>query len=296
MIKLLFGIIAVVLMFVGVYMLLCGIYQVPTSASVSVLPKVASLSKDEQQSTINKMFHGISKKFAPMITLSPTSKYKLQTAMEYMHYTSTPEEHYVEAITAGVLIGLVFCLLGLLHPFFFIVAIIAGFIIFKVEIDDPISKMDTIRDNIESDSSYIAKFIADELKDGNRNVIDILMTCKNSVSKDYRNALEMTIAEMKTGNQEQALINMGKRINSPNVTQIVTGLIGVLRGDNQTVYFEALADKFYKAELTAIKKKNALKPDKVSKLSMILLIAVVGQILVGMILYIVDLLGNTGLF
>lgn len=144
--------------------------------------------------------------------------------------------------------------------------------------------MEQVKEDIEYDSALFCKFVAEELKDNNRNIVYILSTAKESMSNSFKNELERTIAEIKTSSQEEAIINMGKRINTSTMMQIVVGLLGVLDGNNQTTYFEMLYDKLYKQELTEIKKKNSVKPGKISKLSMILMVAIIAQILVGMFL------------
>ena len=111
---------------------------------------------------------------------------------------------------------------------------------------------------------------------------------------DFKLELEHTLTDMKTGNQEEALIEMGKRLNISSMTQIVVGLLGVLRGDNQTSYFEMLYEKFYKEELARIKKKNSVKVNAISKVTMLLILPVVGMILIGVILVLMEELKNNG--
>lgn len=43
------------------------------------------------------------------------------------------------------------------------------------------------------------------------------------------------IADMKTGNYENALIHFETRIGSPMLSDVIRGLIGVLRGDDQRI-------------------------------------------------------------
>lgn len=70
--------------------------------------------------------------------------------------------------------------------------------------------------------------------------------------------------------------------------------VGIVRGDNQTLYFEMLYEKLHKAELTRIRKQNSLKPGKISKISMLLILAVVGLILTGMILTLMEEFKSNG--
>ena len=58
--------------------------------------------------------------------------------------------------------------------------------------------------------------------------------------KDFGAELDQTIADMKTGNYENALIHFETRIGSPMLSDVIRGLIGVLRGDDQRMYFKMI--------------------------------------------------------
>lgn len=288
---------AAVLIGFGIYMLMLYSAKLPTRKSQQALVTVSNLDKGEEQTTINKMLGGLSKKvILHFVELSDSTKYKLETALSYFHYNVSPEEHFSDAMAAGICVAIIAMFLGIIHPLFIPVGIVMGFLIFKSELNAPSKRLDVVRQNIDYDASVFCKFIADALKEGNRNVIDILTSCKESVSTDFKLELEHTLTDMKTGNQEQALIDMSKRLNISSLTQIVVGLLGVLRGDNQTNYFEMLYEKFYKEELAKIKKKNSIKVGAVSKVTMILILPVVGMILIGVILVLVEQLKTSGMF
>lgn len=279
----------------GIYMLLLYFAKLPTKKSEKVLETVSNLDKEEEQTTINKILGGFSKKvILNFVELGDSTKYKLQTALSYFHYNVTPEQHYSDALSAGICVALLSACLGILNPIFIVVGMVFGVLIFKNELDAPVKRLNSVRQNIDYDSAIFCKFVADALKEGNRNVIDILTSCKESVSTDFKLELEHTLTDMKTGNQEEALIEMGKRLNISSMTQIVVGLLGVLRGDNQTSYFEMLYEKFYKEELARIKKKNSVKVNAISKVTMLLILPVVGMILIGVILVLMEELKNNG--
>ena len=290
-------ILAAILIGYGIYMLLLYSAKLPTKKSQQTLVTVSNLDKGEEQTTINKILGGLSKKvILNFVELSDSTKYKLQTALSYFHYNVTPEQHFSDALAAGILVALIAVFLGIINPIFILAGLLLGIFIFKNELDAPVKRLDEVRKNIDFDAAVFCKFIADALKEGNRNVIDILTSCKESVSTDFKLELEHTLTDMKTGNQEKALIDMSKRLNISSMTQIVVGLLGVLRGDNQTNYFEMLYEKFYKEELAHIKKKNSVKVGAVSKVTMILILPVIGMILIGIILVLLEQLRGSGVF
>lgn len=281
---------------VGLYNILSYIYKTPSHKAETKLKQINELDSEEEKTLLSQLFKNINKKFSPLVHMNESTRYKLQSALDYLHIKETAEEHFVESVTAGVLIALILGIFGLITtPIMALLGVAVGFLIYSTEMNGPIKQMDNIRKDIELDSSVLARFIADSLKDGNRNVTEILTSCKSGVSTSLQKELERTISELKTINQEQALVNMSNRLNSSNLTQIVIGLLGVLRGEDQTLYFDSLADKFYKEELTMIKKANSLKPAKVSKLSMILILPVVGQVLTSMFLLLMEQFSNNGL-
>lgn len=49
--------------------------------------------------------------------------------------------------------------------------------------------------------------------------------------------LDILIADMRSSNYEAALTRFESRINSPMLSDVVRGLIGVLRGDDSAVVF-----------------------------------------------------------
>ena len=76
---------------------------------------------------------------------------------------------------------------------------------------------------------------------------------------------------MKTGNYETALRNLEQRIPSMGLSEIIRGLLAVMRGDDQRGYFEMLThDLTVKAKedlkRAALKRPEKIKPATVSML------------------------------
>lgn len=273
----------------AVFMFLLYSSRLPTRKSEQILQTVSTLDSAKSQTTINKLLGRFSKNFLlKFVEIGDSTKYKLQSALDYFHYNVTPEEHFSDALSAGIFVALLSALLMVINPFFAVIGIVLGVLIFKNELDAPVKRLEEVKQNIDYDSAVFCKFIADALKEENRNVIDILTACKESVSSDFKNELEHTLTDLKTGNQEEALVSMSKRLGLSSMTQIVVGLLGVLRGDNQTLYFEMLFEKFHKEELTRIRKKNSTKAGTISKISMLLIPPVVLMIMTGMVLTLVQ--------
>ena len=102
------------------------------------------------------------------------------------------------------------------------------------------------------------------------------------VLMDFGAELDQTIADMKTGNYENALIHFETRIGSPMLSDVIRGLIGVLRGDDQRMYFKMICFDMRQIEQNNLKKEAAKRPKKIQRYSMMMLICI-------MIIYLVVL-------
>lgn len=60
-------------------------------------------------------------------------------------------------------------------------------------------------------------------------------------------------------------------MNSPQLSDIVRGLIGVLRGDDSAVYFQMLVHDFKQIEIQRLKTKAQKIPPKIRKYSFLML-------------------------
>lgn len=81
----------------------------------------------------------------------------------------------------------------------------------------------------------------------------------------------MTIADMKSGNLETALMRLETRIGSTMLSDVVRGLLAVLRGDQGVVYFEMLAHDFKLLEIQRLKRIAMKRPGKIRKFSFLML-------------------------
>jgi tight adherence protein C len=99
---------------------------------------------------------------------------------------------------------------------------------------------------------------------------------------------------MRSGSYEAALTRFESRINSPLLSDIVRGLIGVLRGDDGAVYFQMLSHDMKQLELQRLKAKAMKIPPKIRVFSFILLMCFLFTYLAIILFEIVTSLG--GLF
>ncbi len=158
-------------------------------------------------------------------------------------------------------------IIPLIFPIFVIMAITVYF----KEIRKVDEKLAVKREKIESELYRFVSTIEQELK-SSRDVLSILENLKLNTTNFFREELEILIADMRSSSYESALMRFESRINSPKLSDVIRGLIGVLRGDDNNGYFQLLAHDFKQMELQRLKKEAQKIPAKIRMFSFTMLI------------------------
>ena len=120
---------------------------------------------------------------------------------------------------------------------------------------------------MEEDLSWVV-FTVRRSFEHNRDVIGALEKALQGTGPEMRNELLITIAEMKSGHPESALLAFEQRCPSELLTGLVRGLLSALAGDDTKGYFLMLSDKISEHEKLKLSEKASKVPKKVRKLSL----------------------------
>jgi pilus assembly protein TadC len=100
----------------------------------------------------------------------------------------------------------------------------------------------------------------------------MLESYAESAGPELKHELTITVADMKSGNYEDAIIRLESRVGSSMMSDVCRGLIGILRGDDNKIYWASLALKFNDTARQQLRLQAQKVPKKVKRLSMCLLI------------------------
>ena len=81
------------------------------------------------------------------------------------------------------------------------------------------------------------------------------------------------------------------RVNSPMLSDVVRGLISVIRGDDGVMYFQMLSHDFKQAELRKLKAQAQKVPGKIRIFSMIMLMCFIATYLIVIAVQVIQSLG-----
>lgn len=277
----LLALLSIILFGFAAYYLSCAFADIPTGKTSKMMMLARKQRGTKSEKLLDVYITKIAAFIAPFIRLDKLQRNKLQTSLTIAGLSITPEVYTARAwVTAGA-VGLCAVPMIFLMPLF--VPVIIGLSV-ALWFSSYYAAFDFVkrrRKLIESEIPRFALTIGQNLEN-DRDVLKILTSYRRVAGKDFGAELDQTIADMKTGNYENALIRFETRIGSPMLSDVIRGLIGVLRGDDQRMYFKMICFDMRQIEQNNLKKEAAKRPKKIQRYSMMMLICI-------MIIYLVVL-------
>lgn len=254
---------------VGSYLVLADLLSFPKLAATKA---VLTLSKQNKKQTMNleAITFGLAVKLAGFIKMEQYERRKLEAVLKSAGIKLTPETYLAKAwVKAGLIVLLIIPLLYIFPLLVPVVLFLAVAVFFK-ELRSAEDGVRQKRERIEYELPRFVSTVAQELK-ASRDVLSILKAYQKNAGESFREELEITIADMTSGNEETALTRLEARIGSTMLSDVVRGLISVKRGDNGTIYFEMLSHDFKLLELQQLKLVAMKQPGKIRKYSFFIL-------------------------
>ena len=242
----------------GLFFIVASILRLPTiGAAKAMLGTVKQERKAAKSLETHLMTAAV--RLSKWIHMDEYKRGRMNNILKASGLNLSPEVYQAYAIvkSGAVLSAVIPCLflLPLLSP---VVVILAVLLYFK-ETQKADERLKAKRDEIEQ-----------ELK-ASRNVIGMLERVKGNAGQALTGELDILLADMRSSNYEAALTRFEARLNSPMLSDVVRGLIGVLRGDDSAVYFQMLSHDFKQIELQRLKAEAQKIPPKIRVFSFAML-------------------------
>ena len=254
---------------VGIGFVLADIWKVPSIKATRAAQSVGKKGS-KKTSVIEMYLKDISTKLAGKLKLNEYKRAQLEADLKVADMDISPEQYTADAIVKALVIGIfaipVFFAARMLS---FVVIALAVFLYFR-EIRAVSKKIKKKREEIEYELPRFVSVIEKSLKH-TRDVIGILDSYKDRASEALRGELEITVADMRSGNNEAALRRLESRVGSTMMSDVVRGLISTVNGNDTAVYFASLDMKFADHQRETLKMQANAVPRKVKRLSLALL-------------------------
>lgn len=283
---------ACVLLGIAAYNLSCAFVDVPTGKT----SKMMLLSRKQQGVKNDKLLDVYITRIATylerFVRLDKLKRSKLQAILNIAGVEVSPEVYTLKAYVTAGLVALCAIPVFFIQPLFALIvvglAVTLWFSTYYAAFDF-VKKRKKI---IEAEIPRFAITIAQNLEN-DRDVLKILTSYRRVAGKEFGQELDQTIADMRTGNYENALIHFEGRVGSALLSDVVRGLIGTLRGDDQRMYFKMICFDMRQIEQNNLKKEAAKRPKKIQKYSMMMLICI---ILIYIVVLCTEVIGSLGVF
>lgn len=248
------------------------------SADILKLPRLSTqralLSAGKRENKLIKstdvLLMGGAIKLSKFIRIDQYKRHRLIRQLAAAGLDMTPELYtaYTLIKPGVILLSVIPCLLRLplLSPVLVILAILTYF----KESRKADEKVASRRDRIEAELPRFVATIEQELG-ASRDVLGILENYKRHAGADFADELDVLTADMRSSSYEAALTRFEGRISSPMLSDILRGLIGVLRGDDGRMYFRMLSHDLKQLELQRLKAQAMKIPSKIRIFSFVML-------------------------
>lgn len=253
----------------GLFFIMADVLKLPTMGTAKAMLSYAKRNK-KSANTTEAWLMSLAVRLSRHIPMDEYKKSRMENVLKAAGISMTPEVYAAYAIVkaGAILIGVIPCLilLPLLAPVVFFLALLVYF----KETGRADGQLREKREHIENELPRFVATVEQTLKNS-RDVLVMLENYKKNAGTDFARELDIVTADMRSSSYEAALTRFEARLNSPMLSDVVRGLIGVLRGDDSAVYFQMLAHDFKTLELQRLKSRAQKIPSKIRIFSFIML-------------------------
>lgn len=274
----------------GLFFILADALKLP---AIGAAKAMLSAGKEDKKAakTVEAWLMSGAVKLSKYIRMDEYKKSRMTNILKAAGIPMMPEVYSAYAIVkaGAILLGVIpsLVLLPLLSPVLVILALLTYFKETK-RADEQLREK---REQVESELPRFVATIEQTLK-ASRDVLAMIEAYKKNAGPAFAHELDVLTADMRSSSYEAALTRCEARLNSPMLSDVVRGLIGVLRGDDSAVYFQMLTHDFKALELQRLKGQAQKIPPKIRVFSFVMLMCFLFTYLAIIAMEIVSSLGN----
>ena len=265
----------------GLHFVLADLLKIPRLATERALISAGRKERSLVKS-METLILGWSLKLAPLIRLDAHKRRRLETKLTAAGLDMTPE-----VFTAYTVLKPCLLILPILTPLVVVLALLTYFKESRRADELCKARMELVEGELPRFVATIHQELA-----ASRDVLRILENYKKHAGPDFARELDVLTADMRSSSYEAALIRFEARMGSAIISDIVRGLVGILRGDDGRMYFQMLSHDLKALELQRLKAKAAKIPPKIRVFSFLMLMCFMLTYIVIIVYQIINSLGS----
>ena len=254
---------------VGLFFVLVDVWRIPYYKTSKAVESLSKKQKDKK-SGLDVWLSGLAVWLSKRIRINEFKRVQLESDLKTAQMNVTPEMFKANAIVKAGIIGVFAVPVAFIFPLLSPVILFLAFFLYRAEMKGVSKRIKAKREKIEYELPRLVSNIEKTLAH-NRDVLYMLDSYAQNAGPEMKHELNITVADMKSGNYEDAIIRLESRVGSSMMSDVCRGLIGILRGDDNRMYWASLALKFNDTARQQLRLRAQKVPKKVKRLSMCLL-------------------------
>ena len=190
---------------------------------------------------------------------------KLAKDLERAGINLSPAEYFAKAyVTSGLTIAASFLFIPLGLPILTMGVMLLGIMLFFKERQTVGDKLKKINSHILEELPRFIRTYNNSLK-SSKDILRFMEKYRKIAGDEFKYDLDILITELKTGNTEEALQRFDERVNIPQLSTFVSGVIGTSKGIDQETFFYLMEQDMKILARENIKREIAKRPGKIKK-------------------------------
>ncbi len=245
----------------GLFMMFANALKIP---SLKTSKAVMTAGRDDKKisKTIDAVLVETAGKLGKIFRMDKYKRNRLEKTLRSAGIKMTPEAFTVYAMLKAFGICLLAVPCSFLFPLIIPLIVILAVAVYFKEIGKADEAMREKRGAIEKELPRFVATVEQELKTS-RDILSIMENYQKHAGVHFSYELDVTCADMRSSSYEAALTRFEARIGSSQLSDVVRGLVSVIRGDDSAVYFKMLAHDFKLIELQRLKAEAQKIPPKI---------------------------------
>ena len=274
----------------GLFMIFANVLKIP-SLKTSKAVMTAGREDKKISKTIDTLLVETAGRIGKIFRMDKYKRNRLEKTLRSAGIKMTPEAFTVYAMLKALGICLLVVPCSFLFPLVIPLIVILAVAVYFKEIGKADEAMREKRGAIEKELPRFVATVEQELKTS-RDILSIMENYKKHAGVHFSYELDVTCADMRSSSYEAALTRFEARIGSSQLSDVVRGLVSVIRGDDSAVYFKMLAHDFKLIELQRLKAEAQKIPPKIRVFSFGMLMLFLLTYFVVMGMQLLDSLGS----
>ena len=268
----------------GIGFLLAERLKLPSRAASRAMHSMGRNRKDKPN-PLTLLMRELSGRLAGKLRLNDYRRAQLEADLRTGDMTQTPEQFVAENLVRAGTVAVLAVPVVFVSKFLAVLLLVAAVLFYRLGSMTLRKKIGARRARIELE---LPRFVANIEKTlpHSRDVLAMLESYRTGAGEEFGRELDITVADMRSGNDEAALTRLEARVGSSALSDVVRGLIGILHGEDNSVYWANLSLKFSEAGRQNLREQAGKVPKRVRRLSLVLLgcfflmyIVVIGEVL-----------------